>query len=61
MLEGFVPFPREFKKKYQEKGYWVGKSLREEYSERFEMYSDKIALIDGDSKEVVKIIDTGYS
>ena len=40
MLEGFVPFPDVFKKKYRDKGYWVDKALREEYSERFERYPD---------------------
>ena len=50
MLEGFVPFPEEFKKKYRDKGYWVDKALREEYSERFERYPDKIVLIDGDTE-----------
>ncbi len=32
MLEGFVPFPDEFIKKYRDKGYWVDKSLRQEYA-----------------------------
>ena len=31
-------------------GYWVDKSLREEYSERFQIYSQNIALIDGDTE-----------
>ena len=50
MLEGFVPFPDEFVKKYRGKGYWVDKSLRQEYSESFEKYTDKIALIDGEKE-----------
>lgn len=50
MLEGFVPFPNEFIKKYRDKGYWVDKSLRQEYAERFEKYADKIALVDGETE-----------
>lgn len=48
MLDGFVPFPDEFIKKYRDKGYWVDKSLRQEYSERFREHTKKIALIDGE-------------
>ena len=50
MLEGFVPFPAEFKEKYRDKGYWVDKPLREEFAERFKTYSNKIAIIDGDTE-----------
>ena len=50
MLEGFVPFPEEFKEKYRDMGYWVDKPLREEFAERFRIYSDKIAIIDGETE-----------
>ena len=50
MLEGFVPFPDEFKEKYRDMGYWVDKPLREEFAERFRNYSDKIAIIDGETE-----------
>jgi len=50
MLDGFVPFPDEFKKKYRNKGYWVDKPLCEEFAERFRIYSDKIAIIDGETE-----------
>ena len=30
-LEGVVPFPPEFQKRYREKGYWQDKSLRDEF------------------------------
>ena len=36
MLEGFVPFPDEFKEKYRDMGYWVDKSLREEFADGLE-------------------------
>ena len=50
MLEGFVPFPDEFKEKYRDLGYWVDKPLREEFAERFRIYSNKIAIIDGETE-----------
>ena len=50
MLKGFVPFPDEFKEKYRDMGYWVDKPLREEFAERFRIYSDKIAIIDGETE-----------
>ncbi len=50
MLEGFVPFPDEFKEKYRDMKYWVDKPLREEFAERFRKYSDKIAIIDGETE-----------
>ena len=33
MLEGFVPYPDSFVKRYKEKGYWVDKTLGEEFDE----------------------------
>ena len=58
MLEGFVPFPKEFREKYRDKGYWVDKPLREEFAARFRIYSDKIAIIDG--KTALSYSDLDY-
>jgi len=44
MLEGFVPFPEEFVKRYKEKGYWLGKTLGEEFDEAVGKFGDRIAL-----------------
>lgn len=46
MLEGFVPFPPEFAKRYREKGYWQDKSLAEEFAAVFRQYADRVAFID---------------
>jgi 2,3-dihydroxybenzoate-AMP ligase len=46
MLEGVVPFPPEFARRYRERGYWADKSLAEKFRVVFERYSDRIALID---------------
>jgi len=44
MLDGFVPFPEPFVKKYREKGYWADKTLGEEFDEFVFKYADRIAL-----------------
>ena len=48
MLEGFVPFPKEFIDRYRKDGYWEDRPLREEYAVQFKKFSDSIALVDGD-------------
>jgi 2,3-dihydroxybenzoate-AMP ligase len=48
MLEGVVPFPPEFAKRYRERGYWADKPLAEEFKLVFERYADRVALIDHD-------------
>jgi 2,3-dihydroxybenzoate-AMP ligase len=44
MLEGFVPFPEPFVKEYKEKGYWIGKTIGEEFDEFVNRYGDRVAL-----------------
>jgi 2,3-dihydroxybenzoate-AMP ligase len=44
MLEGFVPFPEIFVKKYKTKGYWIDKTLGEEFDEFVRKYNDRVAL-----------------
>ena len=46
MLEGVVPFPPEFAKRYREKGYWIDKSLAQEYRIAFDKYEKRVALLD---------------
>ena len=48
MLEGVVPFPPEYAKRYRERGYWADKSLAQEFNVIFERYADRVALIDRD-------------
>ena len=47
MLQGVVPFPPEFARRYREKGYWQDRSLAEEFSSAIKKYEKRIALIDG--------------
>jgi 2,3-dihydroxybenzoate-AMP ligase len=44
MLEGCVPFPEAFVKRYKEKGYWVDKTIGQEFDEFVGKYADRVAL-----------------
>jgi len=44
MLAGFVPYPEPFVKIYKQKGYWLDKTLGEEFDEFVDKYSDRVAL-----------------
>jgi len=48
MLEGVVPFPPEYARRYREKGYWKDKSLAQEFAAVFDNYADRVAFIDGE-------------
>ena len=57
MLEGVVPFPPEFAKRYRERGYWIDKSLAEEFKAVFAQYADRVAVIDRDRSFTYADID----
>lgn len=44
MLDGFVPFPELFMKKYVDKGYWACKTLGEEFDGFADKYADRETL-----------------
>jgi len=46
MLEGVVPFPPEFARRYRERGYWADKSLAQEFDVVFKRFASRVALID---------------
>jgi 2,3-dihydroxybenzoate-AMP ligase len=48
MLEGVVPFPPEFARRYRERGYWTDQSLAQEFKPVFERFAGRVALIDRD-------------
>ena len=58
MLEGVVPFPPEYARKYREKAYWLDKSLAQEFEAVFNKYGDRIAVWDGDRSYTYRDIDT---
>jgi len=57
MLEGVVPFPPEYARRYREKGYWQDKSLAQEFSVVFQKYAERVALIDGQRRYTYADID----
>lgn len=48
MLEGVVPFPPEFAQMYRERGYWLDKTLAQEFDAVFKRYANRVAIIDRD-------------
>jgi 2,3-dihydroxybenzoate-AMP ligase len=46
MLEGVVPFPPEFAKRYRDKGYWRDQSLAEEFALVFRQFATRTAVVD---------------
>ena len=49
MLDGVVPFPPEFARRYREQGYWRDLSLAEEFTPVFRRYAERVAVIDRDA------------
>ncbi|MBI3368184.1 MAG: AMP-binding protein [Burkholderiales bacterium] len=47
MLEGFVPFPPDFAQRYRERGYWLDRTLAQEYADVFRRFGPRTALVDG--------------
>jgi 2,3-dihydroxybenzoate-AMP ligase len=47
MLDGVVPFPPDFAKRYRDKGYWRDESLAQEFAACFSKYKDRVFLVDG--------------
>ena len=46
MLEGVVPFPAEYAKRCRERGYWLDRSLAQEFALVFKRHADRVAIID---------------
>lgn len=57
MLEGFVPFPPDYARRYREKGYWQDKSLTQEFKVVFQKYAKRVAIIDGDRSYTYEEVD----
>jgi len=57
MLEGFVPFPPEFQRRYRERGYWRDRPLAQEFAACFARYADRVALVDGERQYTYRDVD----
>jgi 2,3-dihydroxybenzoate-AMP ligase len=47
MLDGFVPFPPDYAARYREQGYWLDRTLAQEFDAVFKKFATRTALIDG--------------
>ena len=57
MLDGVVPFPPEFARRYREKGYWRDLPLAEEFAPVFRRHAKRVAVIDRDAHVTYAEID----
>jgi 2,3-dihydroxybenzoate-AMP ligase len=57
VLEGVVPFPPEFARRYREKGYWRDQSLAGEFAPVFKRYAGRTAFIDRDARVTYAEVD----
>src|SRR3989442_13542226 len=48
MLEGVVPFPPDFARRYPDKGYWQHRSPAQEFAASFRLFRERPFLIDED-------------
>ncbi len=50
MLDGVVPFPPDFARRYREKGYWRDRPLAREFADAFADFGPRVAVIDGERR-----------
>jgi 2,3-dihydroxybenzoate-AMP ligase len=57
VLDGVVPFPPDFARRYRERGYWRDRPLTQEFAEAFCAFGPRIAVIDGERRFTYAEID----
>ncbi len=57
MLEGVVPFPSEFARRYRERGYWADRSLAAELGAACRKFADRVAVVDRDRRYTYQELD----
>jgi 2,3-dihydroxybenzoate-AMP ligase len=57
MLDGVVPVPADFARRYRERGYWCDRSLAQEFAEAFRAFAPRVAVIDGERRFTYAEID----
>jgi 2,3-dihydroxybenzoate-AMP ligase len=50
MLDGVVPFPPDFARRYRERGYWRDRPLAQEFAAAFAAFGPRAAVIDGERR-----------
>ncbi|SVA98332.1 uncharacterized protein METZ01_LOCUS151186, partial [marine metagenome] len=58
MLEGFVAFPKEFARRYREKGYWEDRTLADVFTELCHKYGERIAVCDAETEVSYRELDS---
>ena len=57
MLDGVVPFPPEYAKRYRDKGYWRDLSIAGEFAPVFRRHAERVAVVDRGTKFTYAEID----
>jgi 2,3-dihydroxybenzoate-AMP ligase len=57
MLDGFGPFPDDYARRYRDRGYWLDRSLAQEFADVFARFADRTALIDGERRYTYAELD----
>ena len=61
MLDGFVPWPEEFARRYRERGYWRSVTLGDALQQSFVANADRVAVVDGERRvtyaELGRLVD----
>jgi 2,3-dihydroxybenzoate-AMP ligase len=57
MVEGVVPFPRDYAAMCRAKGYWRDRTLAQEFAVVFKAFAARIAVIDGDRQYTYADVD----
>ena len=61
MLDGFVPWPESFARRYRERGHWAGMTLGDALERSFAANADRLALVDGERRltyrELGRLVD----
>jgi 2,3-dihydroxybenzoate-AMP ligase len=50
VLDGFIPWPPEFARRYRERGYWRGVTLGDALHESFVASAERLAVVDGERR-----------
>ena len=57
MLEGFVPFPEEFARRYRKKGYWEDRTIADVFRAVCRQHAERIAVCDADRQVTYAELD----
>jgi 2,3-dihydroxybenzoate-AMP ligase len=57
MMDGVIPFPKEYAQRYRDKGYWKDQPMRDVFSAWCDKYADRIALHDATHSVTFRELD----